>query len=121
MGHGDGRGRPGMNNLTILLLFAFLGLSGLGFSALLVVRGQAAEDRLKQRLAAATAPHLRIRRMDTAPLLVRAQPAEQPTLVDRAAGLFGYNTAQPDQYAAKWWVVVGFVAIVARLITGILV
>jgi tight adherence protein B len=110
-----------MNNLTILLLFAFLGLSGLGFSALLVVRGQAAEDRLKQRLAAATAPHLRIRRMDTAPLLVRAQPAQQPTLIDRAAGLFGYNTARPDQYAAKWWVVVGFVAIVARLITGIIV
>jgi tight adherence protein B len=111
-----------VNNLTILLLFAFLGLSGLGFSALLVVRGQAAEDRLKQRLATATAPHLRIRRMEVAPTLVRAQSAQGPnSLVDRAAGVFGYNTARPDQYAAKWWVVVGFVAIVARLITGILV
>jgi tight adherence protein B len=110
-----------MNHLTILLLFAFLGLSGLGLSALLVVRGQSTQERLKQRLASATTPHQRIRRVE-APTLVRVQPAQQPNSpVERAANLFGYNAARPEQYAAKWWVVVGISCLGGRVISGVLV
>ena len=62
-----------MQQLHILLLAGFLGLSGLGLSALLVVQGQARQLRLDQRFATAVAPHLRIRRIDM-PRLIRVQP-----------------------------------------------
>ena len=111
-----------MSNLPVMLLGAFLGLSGLGLSALQVVRGQSTQDRLKQRLATATEPHLRIRRLEAAPTLMRAQTRQRPnSLGERAAGLFGYNAARPDQYATKWYIVVGAAFIVGRLISGVLV
>ena len=36
-----------MNHLMLLLLFAFVGLGGLGVTGLLVVNGQSSQDRLK--------------------------------------------------------------------------
>ncbi|MCW3475823.1 type II secretion system F family protein [Limobrevibacterium gyesilva] len=108
-------------NLLVLLLLAFVGLTGLGFTGLLVVNGQARQEKIRQRFEAATAPHMRIRRVE-APRLVRNKPAAKPdSLIERAASLFGFNVAQSEQYPVKWWVLLLTTLVAARLLAGLLV
>ena len=109
-----------MNNLPLLLLFAFLGLSGLGFTAFLVVTGQSRQERLRLRFQAATEPHLRIRRIET-PRVIRTKEAEKANSpIDRAARLFGLEADRGEQYPVKWYVVLMIVLIVARIISGLI-
>lgn len=109
-----------MNNLPLLLLFAFLGLSGLGFTAFLVVTGQSRQERLRLRFQAATEPHLRIRRIET-PRVIRTKEAEKANSpIDRAARLFGFEADRGEQYPVKWYVVLMIVLIVARIISGLI-
>jgi len=110
-----------MNHLQLLLLAGFLGLSGLGLSALMVVQGQSRQLRIKQRFETATAPHLRTRRME-APRVLRSAPAQRPSSpIGRVASLFGFDASRPDQYPQKWYVVMGITLIISRLAVGLMV
>lgn len=108
-----------MNNLTLLLLFAFLGLSGLGFTAFLVVTGQSRQERLRIRFQTATEPHVRIRRLDP-PRLIRSREKERPNSpTDRAARIFGFEADRPDQYPVRWWMVLLGVLVLGRVVIGV--
>ena len=108
-----------MSNLTLLLLFGFLGLTGLGFTAMLVVNGQARQDRLKLRFQSATEPHLRIRRIEV-PRVIRAKETERENSpIDRAAHIFGFQPERADQYPVKWYIVLLLVFVAARIIAGL--
>jgi tight adherence protein B len=107
--------------LKILMLLAFLGLIGLGLSALMVIRAQNRMDKIKQRVKAATEPHLRMPKVE-AVRAFRAKAIDRPnTPYGKAARIFGYNTSRPDQYPVKWYVVLCLVLIVARVLSGVLV
>ena len=108
-----------MNHLSLLLLFAFLGLSGLGFSAFLVVTGQSRQDRLRQRFETATAPHMRVRRIEPARLIRPNSAKHANSPIERAARLFGFEADRPDQYPVKWWAVLLAVLLVARIVAGL--
>ena len=110
-----------MSNFTLLMMFAFVGLTGLGFSAFMVMNGQNRQEKVKQRFENATAPHMRVRKLEI-PRLVRnrtAEPSGSP--LQRMGNLFGFNVARPELYPMKWYVVVGLALVAARLITGVVV
>ncbi|MFI4981711.1 MAG: type II secretion system F family protein [Nevskiales bacterium] len=108
-------------NLPILLLAAFLGLSGLGFTGLQVMRFQTQQEKLRQRFESATAPHRAARRADM-PKIVRLRAIDRPnSLKDRFASLFGFNFNQADQYPVKWYLILGLMLLAARLLVGLLV
>jgi tight adherence protein B len=110
-----------MTTVMLMLLFAFLGLSGLGFTAFLVVTGQSRQDRLKQRFQTATEPHMRMRRIE-APRVIRSkEPERTNSPLDRAARIFGFAADRPEQYPVKWWMVLLVVAVVARLISSLVI
>ena len=110
-----------MSHLTLLLLFAFVGLSGLGFTAFLVVTGQSRQERLRQRFQSATEPHLHIRRIE-APRIIRAKVVEKANSpIDRAARLFGFQADRAEQYPLKWYIVLLIVFVAARVISGVAV
>ena len=109
-----------MSNLALLMLFAVVGLSGLGITAFLVVTGQSRQDRLKLRFQTATEPHLRMRRIE-APRVIRSKvPERENSLLDQVAQMFGFQVNQLEQYPVKWYVVLLVVLIVARLISGVI-
>ena len=110
-----------MTGVYLLLLFAFLGLAGLGFTAFLVVTGQSRNDRLRQRFQAATEPHLRLRPIDVPRLFRSRVPERENSPIDRAARIFGFEADRPDQYPIKWWIVLLLVLVAARLIAGAVV
>ncbi len=108
-----------MNNVTLLLLFAFLGLSGLGFTAFLVVTGQSRQERMRIRFQTATEPHVRIRRLET-PRLIRSRvPERANSPTDRAARIFGFEADRPDQYPVRWWMVLLAVLVLGRIVVGV--
>ena len=110
-----------MNNLQILLLFAFLGLSGLGLSAFFVMSGQSNQEKIRQRFEAATTPHLRVRKLDL-PRVVRTRVDEGETsLVHSIAKLFGANLARQDQYPVKWYLLVAIMLLIAYVIASLAV
>ncbi len=110
-----------MSNLALLMLFAVVGLSGLGVTAFLVVTGQSRQERLKQRFQTATEPHLRIRRIE-APRIIRTKlPEPENSPLDQVAQLFGFSVNRLEQYPVKWYLVVLVVAVAARLIAGVIV
>jgi tight adherence protein B len=107
--------------LQLMLLAGFLGLSGLGFTALLVMQGQTRQLRLNQRFESATKPHLRNRRIEP-PRLLRNVPTAPPSSpFGRVAGLFGFDVQRLDQYPTKWFMVLGVTLLVARVADGILI
>ena len=81
-----------MNHLPLLLLFAFVGLSGLGFTAFLVVTGQSRQERLRQRFQTATAPHMRMRKIEPVRVIRNAEPEKANSPTDRAARIFSAST-----------------------------
>jgi len=102
----------------ILLLPACLGLVGLGYVGVVLVRAQARETKLHQRIETATTPHMRQRRME-ARSLMRVQSSRKSTSpLERAARLFGYDPSRPEQYPMKWWMVLTIMAVAGRLICG---
>jgi tight adherence protein B len=110
-----------MSNLALLMMFAFLGLSGLGITAFLVVTGQSRQDRLRQRFQTATEPHLRMRRIE-APRVIRSKvPERANSPLDQVAQLFGFQVNRLEQYPVKWYFVVLVVLVAARLIAGVIV
>ncbi len=110
-----------MNSITLLLLFAFLGLSGLGFTAFLVVTGQSRQERLRIRFQTATEPHVRIRRLETPRLIRQREPERANSATDRAARIFGFEADRPDQYPVQWWAVLLAVLVLARVVVGVAV
>ena len=110
-----------MSQLSLLLLFAFLGLSGLGFTAFLVVTGQSRQDRVRQRMQGATEAHVRIRRIEAPRVIRSAVPERANSPLDRVARIFGFSVDRPEQYPVKWWMVLLVVIVIARIIAGVIV
>ncbi len=109
-----------MSNFALLMLFAVVGLSGLGITAFLVVTGQTRQDRLKQRFQTATEPHLRMRRIE-APRIIRTKlPERENSPFDQVAQLFGFQVNRLEQYPVKWYLVLLAVLVAARLIAGVI-
>jgi tight adherence protein B len=110
-----------MNNLQLLLLFAFLGLSGLGLSAFFVMTGQSKQEKIRQRFEAATTPHLRVRKLEL-PRVVRTRAGEgENSPVQSIAGLFGANLSRQDQYPVKWYLLVAIMLLIAYVIANLVV
>lgn len=110
-----------MHGLPLLLLFGFLLFAGVGITGWMVVTGQSRQERIRQRLEGATAPHQRMRRID-APRLVRTKVQERPNSpLQRVSGLFGFDPERQEQYPIKWWMLLLITLIVARLVSGVMV
>jgi tight adherence protein B len=110
-----------MNSFALMMLFAALGMTGLGITAFLVVTGHAHYDRVRQRFQAATEPHLRVRRIEP-PRLFRAKvPERENSPLDRISQLFGFQTSRLEQYPVKWYLVVLAMLVAARLVGGVIV
>jgi tight adherence protein B len=107
--------------MIIWTMLACLGLAGLGLSALVVMRGQAVEDRVRLRVQTATTRHMRVGRVElrTVRRVQARRRMNSPT--EAIAQLFGVDVARPEQYATRWWVIVLIVLVGARIVTGILV
>ena len=107
--------------LPLVLLGGCLGMVGLGYVGLVLIRAQTRDQKLRQRIQHATTPHMRQRRME-ARSLMRAQVERRPSSpLERMALVFGFDPSRPEQYPVQWWVVLGALALVARLISGIVV
>ncbi len=110
-----------MNTTIVIMLGAFVGLCALGLSALLVVQEQRRQERVQNRVDAASMPHLRIRRIDTI-AIVRQQPQRSRTsLKARLSSLIGLDLERRGQYRVQWWVVVLVALVLARFLSQVLV
>lgn len=108
------------NHLLLMLLLAFLGLGGLGFSALLVIRAQARQEKIRQRFTAATAAHLRTQKVEVVRLVRSKDIQRGNSPLESVARIFGFDPTRPDQYSVKWYVVLTIMLLVARLLSGVL-
>ncbi len=110
-----------MSSLLLeLLLLACLGLTGLGLSSLLVVSLHGRNERRRERIATATAPHLPAGRELLPSLFRRGGERRRERLVRRAAGVIGFAPARRDQYPLPWWVVLGTATTLGRVASGAL-
>lgn len=106
--------------LLELATLSSLGLVGLGFSSLLILRLHEADQKLRRRIAAATLPHLPVAKANTVPLF-RSVGTSRLTILGRNAGsLIGYEPNRRDQYLLPWWVVLAIAIALARGAAGIL-
>ena len=108
-------------SLPMYLLYGFVGLALLGFTAWLVIVHIPRHERMKARLAAAAAPYQRVRRVE-APRMVRTKvPERTNSPLHRVSGLFGFDPDRQEQYPIKWWVLLLITAFIARLVAGVIV
>ncbi|MDA8051442.1 MAG: type II secretion system F family protein [Rhodospirillales bacterium] len=110
-----------MNPLLLrLLLFACVGLAGLGFSSLLVLRLDRSNARRRQRIAAATTPYLPSGEAEMVNLFRRTRATRSGALKRKAALLIGFDPNRRDVYPLPWWVVLGAALAVSRGAAGIM-
>lgn len=104
-----------------LLLWAFLGLAGLGLAAVLVAREQERVARRRRRFEGALAAHLGRAAPDEAPLtgVEVARTAISP--LRRLQLLFGYDSVRADHYPIAWWLVLPLALAGARFAAGLAV
>lgn len=110
-----------MNNFALMMLFAALGMTGLGVTAFMVVTGQAQHTRIRQRLQAATEPHLRVRRIEPPRIIRTKAPEPENSPFDRISQVFGFQISRLEQYPVKWYLVVIAALVAARLVAGVIV
>lgn len=108
---------PGVFNS---LLLAFAGLVAMGFASLLVDNEQRRRVRLRNRLAQATTPHLRIRAQAFRSLLLSAGPGPRPTLRQRMVGLIGLILGPQVADPKVRWAILGGALVVGRVAAGAL-
>ncbi len=106
--------------LFALTLLACIGLAGLGLSSLLIVNLHARNERRRQRLAAATAPHLPAGQEVLPSLFRRGGGRRRERLMRRAAGVVGFDPARHDHYPVPWWLVLGTATTLGRVASGAL-
>ena len=109
-------------NLTVplILVSGCLGLVGLGYVGLVLIRGQQRDKKLKQRIETATTPHMRQRRTEATRTLVKAQSERRSSSpMERMASTFGFDPSRPEQYPLTWWAILLIVAVVARILAGL--
>ncbi len=102
------------------LLLAFAGLVGMGFASLLVDNEQRRRVRMRDRLAKATTPHLRIRTQAFRSLLLSAGPGPRRSPRQRMVDLIRLilGPQAPDPKAR--WAILGGALILGRLAAGAL-
>jgi tight adherence protein B len=96
----------------MLLLGACLSLMGLAFSAVLVARSQAANDRRTKRLSAILAPHLRTAQIELSAFTLPDDKGPQ-TFSARAAAIFGFSFDRQALYPAKWYIILAVMLLLA--------
>ncbi len=106
--------------LLRLLLFACIGLAGLGLSSLLVLNLHAENERRRRRIAAATVPHLPAGEAGLPSLFRRARIGGLERLARRAGSVIGFDPVRRDQYPLPWWAVLGIALTLARVAAGAL-
>jgi len=100
----------------VLLALSFVGLVGLGFSGLLVSKAQERRQKGSQRIRDLVAPYRKIR---VATIEVfRPATANNASLLESAASIFGFHPGKQDQYPVRWWIVLGVALIAARFVAG---
>ncbi len=105
-----------MLDLKILLLASFVGLSGLGLSAMMLQRSYERQQRFHQRMARVVDPHQSFR-VAVKPLLLRVSGAEAGAQLRlKAAALFGFHPDRQDHYPLRWWLVLPLALVLARLL-----
>jgi tight adherence protein B len=109
---------PGVLNS---LLLAFAGLVAMGFASLLVDNEQRRRVRLRNRLAQATTPHLRIRAQAFRSLLLSAGPGPRPTLRQQLAGMAGLILGPQAADPKVRWGILGGALVLGRLAAGAVV
>jgi tight adherence protein B len=106
--------------LLRLTLFACMGLVGLGFSSLLILRLNTTNEQRRRRIVEATEPYLPADKAAVVSLFRRTKVSRMDQLRQRAAGIIGFSPTRRDQYPLPWWVVLGVAVALARGAAGIL-
>jgi tight adherence protein B len=103
------------------LLLAFGGLAGLGGASLLVDNEQRRRQRVRDRLAKATTPHLRIRALIFRSLLLSAGPGPRRTLWQQGTAAINRLLRGQGHEPGQRWMVLGVALVLAQLGAGLLV
>lgn len=104
--------------ILLLMVASFLSLIGLGFSGVMVSQAYARRQKRDQRILEVVAPFRQIR----AELQIfRPIATHDKSLMELAAGVFGFHPARQDQYPVKWWLVLAVTFVLARVAAGFLV
>lgn len=110
-------------NSSLLLELATLssiGLVGLGFSSLLILRLHEADQKLRRRIVAATLAHLPVAKGNTVRLFRSVGTSRLAALGRKVGLLIGYEPNRRDQYLLPWWAVLAIALALARGAAGIL-
>jgi tight adherence protein B len=124
MGCGIGRRRP-VTSLQTLVVSSFAsGLAVISIASVVILRMQAQQDRLRQRVRRSIGPYQKVK-IDNATKaasgvgLAAAAEGLGPAL----AALFGFDPAVPEHYTLRWWVAlcIAFVVSVlsAKMLAGL--
>nr|WP_294521390.1 type II secretion system F family protein [uncultured Rhodopila sp.] len=97
------------------LMLAFAGLIGMGVASLLVDNEQRRRLCMRDRLAKATTPHLRMRTLAFRSLLLSAGPGPRRTFRQQAAGIINLVLGAPPPNPHARWVILGIALILGRL------
>ncbi len=105
--------------LPELLAGAFLGLIGLGVSAILVLRLHRTDEARRRRIEAATKPHLPAAEAELVDLFRSTRVSRMAAFGQKLASVIGYDPARRDVYPAPWWLVLIVSLVLARVAAGI--
>lgn len=105
--------------LSALLLLTCATLAGLGIASMLLERAYARKERLARRIAgAAGADRRSLMTIRPRPRLSTAPPSRPAAA--RVAAIFGIDLAGQARAETKWYVVLGFTLMLARLPAGLI-
>jgi tight adherence protein B len=103
-----------------LMLAGFIGLTGLGMSALLLQRGHEREQQWQARIQRVIDPHTPRPQTVAAPPFRIGLRSSGTKPWQRAVALFGFHPEQRDHYPVRWWIVLPAALLGARLVAGII-
>lgn len=106
--------------LLELATLSSIGLVGLGFSSLLILRLHEADEKLRRRITAVTLPYLPVAKASTVHLFRSVGTSRATALARRAGSLIGYDSGRREQYLLPWWAVLATALALGRSAAGIL-
>ncbi len=102
----------------MLISLSFLSLVGFGFSGLLVSQAYDRRQKRTKRLDNLVAPY---RTTYATGMRAFRNAADERSLVEMAASIFGFSPARLDHYPVKWWLVLAAFLVAARIAAGFVV
>jgi tight adherence protein B len=100
--------------LWALMILSCLSLMGLGLSGMLVSKAQQAKAKRQARMAGVSSPHTKVPKVEIS-AFTRPARTKDRSLPSIAASVFGFDLERPEQYVAKWWMVLLVTLVVAKV------